>query len=53
MKYIPFLLLLLALSFRSSHPLKMSVCIDGNLTIRDITKPFTLEAEFGGIAKRV
>lgn len=25
--------------------------IDGNLTIRDITKPFTLEAEFGGIAK--
>lgn len=25
--------------------------IDGQLTIRDITKPFTLEAEFGGIAK--
>ncbi len=25
--------------------------IDGNLTVRDITKPFTLEAEFGGIAK--
>lgn len=25
--------------------------IDGNLTIRDITKPITLKAEFGGIAK--
>jgi polyisoprenoid-binding protein YceI len=25
--------------------------IDGNLTIRDITKPFTLAAEYGGIAK--
>jgi polyisoprenoid-binding protein YceI len=24
--------------------------IDGDITIRDITKPFTLEAEFGGIA---
>lgn len=25
--------------------------IDGNLTIRDVTKPITLKAEFGGIAK--
>ena len=25
--------------------------IDGNLTIRDVTQPFTLKAEFGGIAK--
>lgn len=25
--------------------------IDGNLTIRDVTKPVTLKAEFGGIAK--
>ncbi len=25
--------------------------IDGNLTIRDVTKPITLKAEFGGVAK--
>ena len=41
------------LTFKSSGARKVKdgvYLIDGDLTIRDITKPFTLEAEFGGIA---
>jgi polyisoprenoid-binding protein YceI len=42
------------LMFQSTGVRKLSddnYAIDGTLTIRDISKPFTLSAEFGGIAK--
>jgi polyisoprenoid-binding protein YceI len=42
------------LTFQSTGVRKLSddnYAIDGTLTIRDISKPFTLSAEFGGIAK--